>query len=136
MRSLALLGAALLLLGCRTRFADFGEARHDLAAPGDAATAADLAFSVDAATSDGGVACGQLTCDAATEVCVFLNRGDCSAYACSPVPATCASDRSCACLGDAFCAQFLQGGEKLTCTPSDFPPGPDIVVCTSTVLCV
>lgn len=126
--------AALLLLACRTRPLDAADlAGADLAL-------VDLAHvdsAIDLAHADGAVSCGSSFCDPATELCVFLNRGDCAKYQCVPVPAACRADRTCGCLGDAFCAGFAMGGETLKCTPNaGFPPGPDVVVCTSSIQCV
>lgn len=45
-----------------------------------------------------------LACDAATEVCVARQPvGPGIAYSCEPVPAGCASDRTCGCVGQTLC---------------------------------
>ena len=129
-----LLVAALLLVSCRTRPLE----PADLATPHDLA-GADLA-SVDLITSASRDLsqgpCGGLSCDEATELCVFLNRGDCSRYECVPIPAGCSTNRTCGCVGSGFCPGLEMQGETLKCTPNaTFPPGIDIV-CTSTIQCV
>ena len=50
-------------------------------------------------------ACGpSLTCSAATEICVESGPvGPSSTFACKPVPAGCATNRSCACAGSTLC---------------------------------
>ena len=54
--------------------------------------------------------CGEtLTCASATEMCVVMS-GIVPNYACTPVPAECASDRTCECAALAVC------GERVTCT--------------------
>jgi hypothetical protein len=136
-----ILVAALLLISCRTRPLE----PPDLSPPPDLA-ASDLASSVDLITSasmrdlatrDGAVPCGGLNCDEATEICVFLNRGDCAKYQCVPVPAACKANRTCGCVGAGFCPGLEMPGETLKCDPTQtFPPGPDVIVCQSSIQCV
>ncbi|HZS35553.1 MAG TPA: hypothetical protein VFF06_01940 [Polyangia bacterium] len=117
----------VLLAGCRTRPIDtidaVDAAAIDLAAPVDAARASDLA----------GVHC-QAPCDPSTELCVFLNRGDCSQWTCAPRPLGCTNPPTCACLGG-LCSGFAMPGETLTCQPPDPALGAD-VICASTIQCV
>jgi hypothetical protein len=116
----AALLAVLILAGCRTAPLD---AVADAAPP-------------DAAASDLARAGCPISCNSSTELCVFLNRGDCSKWTCAPRPAACAAAPSCACLGgDSFCAGFAQPGETLTCRAPDPGLGGD-VTCQSTIQCV
>jgi hypothetical protein len=137
---------ALLLVGCRTRLEDApdlsgpAEPSVDQGAPHDLSAAVDLitGASIDLAGRDfATVMCGTAICNTATEVCVFFNRGDCSRYECHPIPTKCQADRSCSCLGDAFCAGLAMPNETLKCGGVAFPPTvPDEVVCTSNIQCV
>ena len=143
------LALAALCGGCRTQpfdaplASDAGAgdlAASDLAAVDLVSPLADLAAADLTAPPDDLSApfCAGLSCDPATEVCVFLNRGDCSSYNCVPITGACANDRTCACLHDEFCGGFqMFMGETLTCTAgATFPPGPDVVVCTSSIQCI
>jgi hypothetical protein len=70
-------------------------------------------------------------------LCVFLSRGDCASYVCAATPAGCASDPTCNCLGDSFCAGFIMSpDETMKCLPEQnwLPPG--TIDCQSNILCV
>ncbi len=79
--------------------------------------------------------CPTELCDSG-DVCVFFARGDCSQWDCVTPPAACAAAPDCGCLGDAFCQSFAMGDEQLTCTPPPDFMAPNVVVCTSTILCI
>jgi hypothetical protein len=112
---------ACALVACRTRPFD---------APADGAP--DLATSDLAVTPDAG-AC-VISC-APGELCVFLNRGDCSRWACAASPPACPS-HACSCLGAHFCDQFEMGAdESYTCQAPDPGLGGD-VECVSSIQCV
>jgi hypothetical protein len=49
-------------------------------------------------------ACGAVTCDVDTEVCVGIGPfGPSVDHACEPIPAGCQSDRTCGCVEAALC---------------------------------
>jgi hypothetical protein len=56
---------------------------------------------------DGLQACGSLSCDAATEICVGGPKGPTVDYACETVPGQCTNDRTCDCLSDLFCGEYI-----------------------------
>ena len=131
---------AVALTGCRTQLLDLADAASpaptaDAARPSDAAMTVDAG--VDLASSDGKTRpCGDRVCDRATEVCVFLFRGDCSQWTCAPLPPQCASKRDCDCLGASFCPSLAQNGETLTCQSSVPDTSAADAVCASSTPCV
>jgi hypothetical protein len=117
MRSTLLI--ALALFACRT---------PPLAEPDDAQAPPDLEAPADQA----------MRCPAgcaADELCVFLDRGDCSHFICAAAPRSCGDASLCTCLGAGFCAGFAMPNETLTCRPPD-PGLPGDVTCQSTLQCV
>ena len=60
---------------------------------------------------------GDLTCNAATEICVVQTPvGPSEQFACMPLPAGCANDRTCGCAGDTLCV-----GSFNTCSERAVP---------------
>jgi hypothetical protein len=64
----------------------------------------------DAAPQHGTVACGDDSCDVATELCMECNCGGPTRFTCVPVPDGCELDRSCACVSDELCPATESGG--------------------------
>lgn len=112
----------VVLAGCRTPPLD--GSLDGLSAPADGAAG-------DAST----VPTCPFACDRTINLCVFINRGDCSDWKCVPRPADCMNPPSCACLGPGFCARFAMGGETFTCEPPEADFGDDLV-CLSSSLCI
>jgi hypothetical protein len=64
----------------------------------------DAAPKPDGSIPTGTTTCGNLTCQAETEVCVAIGPfGPTNEYACEEVPTECLDDRSCECLEASFC---------------------------------
>jgi hypothetical protein len=113
----------LLLLACRTP----PDEKHDLS-PGTDFSAGDLASNGPC----GG--CGP------SEICVFVDRGDCSKFICATLPQGFCSDQvSCDCLPTSVCADLTfpdrAPGETLICDDSFTQPGTSIT-CKSSIQCV
>jgi hypothetical protein len=76
----------------------------DALAPGDGSSDGAIARDAPAAAGDGGFACGDLTCDAATQYCQVLAGGTLpdggrqSSYRCDEFNIVCTTDHTCACL--------------------------------------
>lgn len=140
----ALLIVLVLAGGCRTRLLDDSDASApiDLSTSGrpspadlssttkaaDLAAAVDLASSVDLARSP----CAPCS---PSQICVFIDRGDCSSWTCAPRPAACGSTVTCDCVGAGFCNPFARTGEQLTCKPPYPMLGGD-VICDSPTKCI
>jgi hypothetical protein len=122
------LAAALLLLalaGCRTALVD---------PSGDGAAPLDLSSGGD---SSRGHCIGPMDCGS-DEICVYLERGDCSSTACVPVPPRCQADPTCGCLGNAFCPRMgANPNETEVCLddPGFGPPNASLR-CMSNIICV
>jgi hypothetical protein len=93
--------------------------------------------------------CGATACAPAVEVCVEQTDGITgTTYTCEPVPAACASDRTCACLSSSFCtadipipvcldSDGISTVNQIACAGQTTECGPGSLTCdTATEICV